>query len=33
VCALAVVTLVVSLSVLAIARKLVGPSAWELPSK
>jgi iron(III) transport system permease protein len=33
VCALAVVTLVVSLSVLAIARKLAGPSAWELPSK
>ncbi|HWT79770.1 MAG TPA: ABC transporter permease subunit, partial [Candidatus Methylomirabilis sp.] len=33
VCALAVVTLVVSLTVLAIARKVAGPSAWELSSK
>ncbi|MGH7319865.1 MAG: ABC transporter permease subunit, partial [Candidatus Rokuibacteriota bacterium] len=33
VCALAVLTLVITLVVLALARKVAGPSVWELPTQ
>ncbi len=33
VCALAVVTLTITLAVLALARRVAGPSVWELPSQ